>query len=420
MRIVYLNPVGKVGGAERGLLHMLAGLRRAAPELDLTMLALSDGSLPAEAEALGVRGVVLPMPAALARLGDSQMRWASRWQSLCALAGHGMQAVPAAWDFLRRLRQQLQALAPDLIHTNGIKAHLLANLARPRGVPVAWHVQDFLSLRPLAARALRRARRGLAGVIAISQAVANDVARVVPGVKVGVILHAIDVDHFCPAPADGAFLDQLAGLPPPPPGTVRVGLVATYARWKGHDTFLQAANLLTAASEPLPVRFYIIGGPIYLTSAQYTLEELQARSASLGLSGRVGFVPFQSDPALAYRALDIMVHASTQPEPFGLTIVEAMACGRAVVVANAGGAAELFHTGEDAMGVEPGNAPELAQTIAKLMRDPELRRRLGSAARDTAVRRFDRRRLGAEALDFYQKVLPGPKPGRRTMATLGQ
>jgi glycosyltransferase involved in cell wall biosynthesis len=58
-------------------------------------------------------------------------------------------------------------------------------------------------------------------------------------------------------------LDALAGLPPAPAGVVRVGLVATFARWKGHITFLEALSRLP---ESLPVRGYIIGGPVYETA----------------------------------------------------------------------------------------------------------------------------------------------------------
>ena len=54
------------------------------------------------------------------------------------------------------------------------------------------------------------------------------------------------------------------------------------------------------------------------------------------------------------RALDVVVHASTQPEPFGLVIAEAMACGRAVVVSSGGGAAEIVTPGEDALVHEVG------------------------------------------------------------------
>src|SRR5262249_52926653 len=157
-----------------------------------------------------------------------------------------------------------------------------------------------------------------------------------------VVANAIDLNRFQPGPGAGAWLDRLAGLPSAAPGAVRVGLVATYARWKGHDVFLAAAHRLRQVAWP-PLRFYVIGGRIDRTAgSQWTPAELQARAGVLPAEGRLGFVPFQNDLAPFYRALDIVVHASTRPEPFGLTIAEAMACGRAVVVTRSGGAAELF------------------------------------------------------------------------------
>ena len=122
----------------------------------------------------------------------------------------------------------------------------------------------------------------------------------------------------------------------------------------------------------------------------------------------VGFVPFQLEPAEVYRALDVVVHGSTQPEPFGRTIVEAMACARPVIVANAGGAAELFSDGVDAVGVAPGDPKALSEAILRLAGSPELRRRLGEQARQTAVRRFDRRRVAEEVLAVYQRITGSP------------
>jgi glycosyltransferase involved in cell wall biosynthesis len=99
------------------------------------------------------------------------------------------------------------------------------------------------------------------------------------------------------------------------------------------------------------------------------------------------------------------VQASEQPEPFGRTIVEAMASGLAVVVSRAGGAAELFTEGRDGLGFEPRDASDLARAVLSLLREPALRARLGSAARETALARFDRRRLGPELLAAYGDLL---------------
>jgi glycosyltransferase involved in cell wall biosynthesis len=175
---------------------------------------------------------------------------------------------------------------------------------------------------------------------------------------------------------------------------VRVGLVATFANWKGHDVFLEALSRLPAH---LPVRGYVVGGPIYTTAgSQWTRGELEAMAAELGLGERVGFVPFQRDPADVYRMLDVVVHASTRAEPFGLTIAEAMSCGRAVVVSAAGGAAELFAEGVDAFGYTPGDVSGLAAAIRRLVEDAELRRRLAANARATALERFGVERFGGE------------------------
>ncbi len=99
--------------------------------------------------------------------------------------------------------------------------------------------------------------------------------------------------------------------------------------------------------------------------------------------------------------LDVAVHASTRPEPFGLAIAEAMGCGRPVVVASAGGAAELFTPGHDGLGHAPGDAAGLAGAIARLAADPGQRARLGANARRTAVERFSQERSGREVAAVY-------------------
>jgi glycosyltransferase involved in cell wall biosynthesis len=233
--------------------------------------------------------------------------------------------------------------------------------------------------------------------------VAADAAMVLPGVPIKVVMNAVDLNRFSPGP--GHNLDLLAGLPPAPPGTVRIGLVATYARWKGHLTFLDAAQHLAKSAPTLPVRWYIVGGPIYQTSAQFSEIELRKAVTERGIQDRVGFIPFQTDPVGVYRSLDIVVHASTLPEPFGLTVVEAMACGRAVVVSAAGGAAELFTDGKDGLGVRPGDASGIAYSVNRLVVDSAYRVRLGIAARATAETRFDDAHYGRQLIDVYRSLL---------------
>jgi len=124
----------------------------------------------------------------------------------------------------------------------------------------------------------------------------------------------------------------------------------------------------------------------------------------LGVSHRIGFTGFVDRPAAAMRALDIVVHASDQPEPFGLVIAEGMACGRAVIASGGAGATELINVGTDALSHPPGDADSLAGCIMQLATDSELRRKLGQAGRATAERRFDRARLATELVPLYRSV----------------
>ena len=157
--------------------------------------------------------------------------------------------------------------------------------------------------------------------------------------------------------------------------------MGTFARWKGHEIFLRALSML---GPDVPIRGYIAGGPIYETNgSQYTITELRNLAQGLGLKGRVGFTGFIGNPDAAIRSLDVVVHASTQPEPFGLVIVEAMACGKPVIVSNCGGASELVE-------------------------DPGLRVRLGEAARRTAEKRFSRARFGREFVEIYTRLVSTP------------
>jgi glycosyltransferase involved in cell wall biosynthesis len=245
-------------------------------------------------------------------------------------------------------------------------------------------------------------------MVAISNSVAADARTILPSVPVTTIFNAIDLDRFAPGPGDGSELDRRAGLPPAPEGTLRVGLVATYARWKGHLTVLDAAARLCAEAPNLPIRWYIVGGPIYHTAAQFTTEELRTEVVKRGLVDRVGFAGFTADTPAVYRSLDLVVHASTLPEPFGLTIAEAMACGRPVVVSAAGGAAELFIDGTDALGFAPGNVIELAAAVRKLAENPDLGQRLSVVARRTAEARFDARQYGPQLLSLYRSLLSSP------------
>ena len=397
MHVVHLVSSAQLGGTEASLLEMMHSLRAARPDWMFRVVAPQRGPLVERLATSGVATDVLPFPPALARLGEAG-RLASPTGRI-RLAGDLLRAAPGVWRYRALLRANLAARgAVDVIHAHGFKMQVLGALAAPSQALLVWHVHDYVGSRPFSARFLRALVRRCSLVVANSSSVAGDVRRVLgERVAVETVYNAIDLARFTPEGA-ALDLDRLGGVEPPATGTVRIGLLATFGRWKGHRTFLKAV----AALRELPVRAYVIGGAQYETrGSQETIDGLREAARELDLNGRVVFTGPVTDAAPALRALDIVVHASTEPEPFGMVIAEAMACGRAVVVSSAGGAAELVDDGVDGVGHRPGDAAHLAERLRALAADAALRRRLGAAARRSAERRFDRDRLAVEIAPLY-------------------
>jgi glycosyltransferase involved in cell wall biosynthesis len=404
VRVLYLSTLSGLGGAERALLDVMAAVKKSNSEWDLHLISGSQGALVSRSRALGVHSEVAEFPHSLARAGDAGAGGpAGSRVGRLALVGGLCKAGPSVGAYVKHLSRSIQRIAPDVIHANGFKMHILGVWARPSSVPILWHVHDYVSSRPVMARLLPLHASRCAGAVANSQSVASDLRLVCPDLSVDTVYNGVDLDRFS-AIGLSADLDTMSGIPSAPQGVIRVGLLATMARWKGHEVFLRALSMLPAT---LPIRGYIIGGALYQTNgSQYAPEELRAIADRLGVSARVGFTGFVEDPAAAIRALDIVVHASTEPEPFGLAIAEAMACGKAVISSAAGGAEEVISIGETALSFPPADAAKLAECITILASDPQSRARLGLAGRAVAERRFDRAYLAAKLIPIYNGLVP--------------
>lgn len=397
-RLAFISPAAGLGGAERCLLDFVACVQRERKTVTVLLVSLADGPLIDEARKLGVEVAILPLPGALASFGESNTR-----SPLSFLLSAGPQSGALA-RFLPLLARTLSDFDPDLVHTNGMKAHVLSALVVRQDVPLVVHLHDFVSTRRVSRYVLPQLarRRGRTTFIANSQAVASDFGQLAPGATVRVVSNAVDTDYFAPAPGEPAWLARLAGLTPPRADSVSFGLIASYARWKGHHFFIDAAARFFAHHPTSSVRFYIAGGPIYAThGSQVSEAELLDHITASGLERRLGLIPFQPDVVRVFRALDVIVHSSTEPEPFGRTIVEGMSCARPVLVANAGGAAELFIDGVNGLGYEAGNVAALCEHMKAVAASAELRSSLGAAGREWAVERFSRARLGPELLRAF-------------------
>jgi glycogen synthase len=191
---------------------------------------------------------------------------------------------------------------------------------------------------------------------------------------------------------------------------LNVLFVGRLERRKGIDTLLEAIPVLL---ERFPeMNFTIVGDDTIPTAEGPTYREaFQARADTTKIAERVTFTGRVGDPHLAafYAVCDIFV-APSRYESFGLIFIEAMAHGKPVIGCDAGGMREVIAPGENGLLVPPGDAQSLADAIALLAADADLRGRMSARAREIYEGRFTRRIMAEAAEDFYRDFV-----ARRTL-----
>jgi glycosyltransferase involved in cell wall biosynthesis len=178
------------------------------------------------------------------------------------------------------------------------------------------------------------------------------------------------------------------------PDAPLVGSIANFKAAKDHASLLRAAVVVR---EAVPgVRFLLIGqGPLE--------AETRRLAAELGLDGTVIFAGFRSDAHRLAAALDVFTLSSTY-EGLPVALIEAMALGRPCVVTSVGGVPEVLRDGSQGLLVPPGDPGALAAGLLHLLQDPELRARLGPAARERALD-FDIRKAVRRMEQVYAGLL---------------
>jgi glycosyltransferase involved in cell wall biosynthesis len=179
------------------------------------------------------------------------------------------------------------------------------------------------------------------------------------------------------------------------------GIVGKLVEWKGQKVFLRAVPLVLQA---VPSAMAVVVGDVQGSPPQYR-QELIALARKLGIGHRIVFTGFRQDVADVMAALDVVVHASVIPEPFGRVIVEAMALGRPVVASRAGGPLEIIADGENGYLVPPGDEAALATRVVELLRDPQLARKIGDRASRDARARFSLSDHAAQVETVYRGLL---------------
>jgi mannosyltransferase len=219
-----------------------------------------------------------------------------------------------------------------------------------------------------------------------------------------VIMHGVDTERYAPPP-DRAQAFAEAGLP----GRYAIGCFGRVRAQKGTDLFVDAMCKLLPQ---YPDFCAVIVGQITADQMAFAAT-LRARIAEVGLQDRIvitGELAIE-DVVRWYKRLTIFAFTSRN-EGFGLTLIEAMAAGAALVATRAGAAELVVQDGVDGVLVPIDDADALAQAIEPLMRNPALAQTMGARAREHVVAHFSIEAEAAKIASVYREMLSAPSSPR--------
>lgn len=219
----------------------------------------------------------------------------------------------------------------------------------------------------------------------------------VASAKITIVPEGLDCAEFASRAQEKAFR-RAANIPFDVP---LVGMVGCLVGWKGHGVFLDACKQIFAATSAVAV---VVGdSPL---QAPERLAQLKEQARQLGIADRIIFTGHRSDIPSVMAACDVVVHASTAPEPFGRVLLEAMAVGTSVVATDAGGPAEVVTDHLDGMLIPPSDAEAMAEAVIFLLRHEAERLAMGKAGQATC-HQYSMERHVELVTGVYRAVLTG-------------
>lgn len=383
VNVLFVNHTGQVSGAEKSLLEVL----RAMPPTILPLVACPDGPLVREIAETGVERVPLPGT-------DGSLKLHPRYTTVALWRiAHGAIAVRAI--------ASRHGIA--VVHANSIRAGLLTTLAaRLGGPPNIVHLRDRLPPSRVSTLTLRVIAKADA-LVANSRYTATSLreAGVTPPARV--LGNPVDLIRFDPETVDRRVARATLGLRE---ADFVVAVLAQITPWKGQDDAIRAVAEVRLKYPN--VKLLLVGSAKFVAKAtRYDnlayLDHLQRLVAELDLDEQVRFLGERDDVPTVLGATDALLVPSWE-EPFGRTVIEAMAMEVPVIATDVGGPAEVVSDGEDGLLLAPRDPHAWATAISTLIESPAMRERI---ARNGRLRSCA---FGADAhakalVNLYQDVL---------------
>lgn len=362
-KILFMDHTSALGGAELSLLDLVSSYKQSSK-----VILFQDGAFHERLQQTGIVAKVINTSQSLLELRTSG--------GINSLA-----TIPA----LLKLTQQVaeEAKDYDLIVANSQKAFVIAALSSWKTkIPVFWYLRDILTARHFSKLnrqvAVFLANKFAKKVLVNSEATGKAFVTAGGNQKlVSVIYNGFDSQKFDHVTEEDVeqVRSQLNIKEVPV-----VGLFSRFSYWKGQHVLLEAVKKIPQ------VQVLLVGKALF--GEEDYVSQLKAVASEPELQGRVHWLGFRDDIPVLMKACDLIVHTSTEPEPFGRVIVEGQLAQKPVVASAAGGALEIINDGENGYLFPPEDAIALRESIQKLISDRSLAESLGKQGYIFAKNKF--------------------------------
>ena len=214
------------------------------------------------------------------------------------------------------------------------------------------------------------------------------------------IHNGLDIAGFrARAHGDQCLVREIFGIKP---DELLIGMIGNFKHWKGHHVVIDAVQLLSDTYKNL--KCIMIGEVGVFEKEKLYFSNIKKTIERFGLQDKIIFTGYQKDIPAIINTMDILIHASVQPEPFGRVLLEGMAMSKPVIATNFGGPREIIENGVSGFLVQPEDPDALAKMIERLLQDKALSQRVGQQALCRVEEKFSASKMARAVEDLYEKI----------------
>lgn len=369
--VLFLHSSSELYGSDRSLLNLLKNLKN--KNFKCIVILPEEGPLAIEINKLGYVKVIIRELAVLRRKN----------LSLKGLYHYSKQFLQSI-IFLKKV---IKLEDIDIVYTNTSVVFPGGIAAKLCGKKSIWHVREIIDNN-----FENKVVSGIVNIfsdviIANSKATAKRISN--NDNKVRIVYNAIESKETYSKKFLKRENDQIV-----------IGMAGRINRWKGQKLFVDMAEIVF--KEEKNVKF-VIAGDVYKDEI-YILNDLREYIDSKNLNNKIELLGQVNDMEYFYKGLDIFVLPSIQPEPFGLVVIEAMDKGIPVIATNHGGPIEIIDDGKNGYLVDYRDANEMSQKVIELVRDSDLRNRIGREGREKRNKVFNIENYANNIIDILNNA----------------